>query len=674
LPTKAPVRRNAPPGLTETGRAAAHAPAPAPAAQHPASVLRRLSEGGPPPGREEVLLLQRTLGNRATGLVLASRGGAPAVGRPGADVLQRVTFSRFSGLGWFSFYSSEEKVILATERRVRDLLNDMRPYAETKWRNPLTAIAQEFHGVEAASYRQPEYAGLSRRLNDIFGRLDTLSTRIAAEEFRFTERYGRDNEDLLEETRKPAMGRIGGALLQVILATIDALPAPMRTDRNKELVKKAVHPEVEFNHFEERYLGEHDVGFARERSRLLIANLEEVVARVTRDWAKLQHAFGLAGDLRFIHLTGSDFHNMAQQVAIVESTRGQKAVYKPRTTLPDQALTGRQGSAFAALNELGEGALRLPTMRFEQARDSSGEYSYVEFQTATPRRSQAETREYYRRYAQVLVATKLLGVNDLHGENVMSTAQGPAVIDAETAFLPYVMTARSFTTTGITDALRQFKALESEDLTNNYFVTPEEEQGWQRMSQREKDRLRLASYSQYVDNRRRNDLHGEANYRPAFREGLVQMLDVLQRKQQQIAEGLVEHTASLRMVRVVPLATTVFVRAMQGYHEFKRTGQPRRASESLANLVKDVEAALKEKGFVLSTYARATLIEVMEADFDRRDTPIIHFHPANNNLVYHGHLIGSHKAWRSPKKVVEENLAWIVSLTPDDILRDLAPT
>jgi hypothetical protein len=552
-----------------------------------------------------------------------------------------------------------------------EFVEAMAPYKETYYGEQIQAIEGRYQTLEAATYDTRDYPGISDELTRLLSRLDRISTRLAVEQVRFLGRYGEGNEDLMRLSQKREKGEQVGALLPVILGTLDRLPAPMRIPKNQELIKKALHPDIHTLGFREEYLKRRDVDFAGRRSRLILANLRQLNDRVGEDWERLQDAFGLEGDLKSIELTGSDFHNLGQQVAIIESTGGQKVVYKPRAVGPDLALSGEEGSAFATLNQLNEGALDLRTMRYLPRMDPSGRYSYAQFVQQKPEKSPAEIRTYYRRLAQTLVAAKLLGVNDLHQENVMATEDAPTIIDAETAFLPYVMTARRMTATGVRGALTSFQSIETRELENNYFVTRQEREAWPTLTAEEKQQRRLVTYGDYVTERRRNDLTGEGNYRDSFVEGLRTVLGVIDDNQDDIVEMVRNRMEGLTMARVVPYNTMEFTGAIRDYHDWLREGEPDRSRQILTGKVDQAVDSFGNKGFELSGGARQTILEQMEADFDTRDTPVFHFNPGNNNLTYHGLLIGRHPAVADPTRMVRDNVQWLAGLTPEGILEDL---
>ena len=201
--------------------------------------------------------------------------------------------------------------------------------------------------------------------------------------------------------------------------------------------------------------------------------------------------------------------------------------------------------------------------------DRLAELGYAVFVEQKPENSPAEMRTYFRRFAQTLVAAKLLGVNDLHQENVMATEDEPTIIDAETAFLPYVVTARRMTATGVGGALTSFRSMQTQELENNYFVTPEEHAAWQDLSPEEKEQRRLVTYSDYITERRRNDLAGERNYRDSFFEGLETVLGVIDNNQDEIVDMVRDRMRDLKMARVVPFNTMEFTGAIRDYHDWQ---------------------------------------------------------------------------------------------------------
>ncbi len=587
----------------------------------------------------------------------------------GAQPAQLLSFTRFSGLrrlvNWF--YDNEEERILGLERRLGDFLRDMQPSLQTKIGPQIEAIQIQYDRIHNATIDRHQYAAIERNLTSLFDRLDQLSSRLAAERFK----YGEENDDLMNihQARNPS--RRAGALAQIIVSTADRLPEEMQTQKNRTIVKKALHPDVEFNHFNEDNIAEHDLTFARERSAILIENLWTVYRRISGNWERLTDEYRMRGRLKSIELTGSDFHNLGQQVAIIETTSGQKVVYKPRSVAPDASVMGHRESAFAGLNELGEGSLHLSTLNFSEAEDRSGHFSFAQFATHTPIKSSAEIREHYRRMGELTVAAKLLGMNDLHNENIMATSGGPVVIDAETSFLPNVMAARSFAATEISGALRSFTHIQTMELQKNYFVTPEENTEWERMTEQEKNRQNIVNYGDFITKRRRADLVVDGRYRRDFVSGLQAVLDLIGSKRETVLKLIAGQTRRLRNVRLVPTATMDFTQTMMGFHDLMRTNKVEECRSVVQGMTRTIAEKLGAKGFELIDGFGDAVAPLVQRDFLSRDTPIMYFHPETNRLEYHEREIGRHEHWRDPERTVTENLDWIASLKPAEILEQL---
>jgi Domain of unknown function (DUF4135) len=470
--------------------------------------------------------------------------------------------------------------------------------------------------------------------------------------------YGLKNRQLIEQGVRLEAGTLGAnsaSLLHEITQGIAQLPATMQTSSNKEIVKLALYPAAtdRFSSFIEQYIVPHTIAFARTRVVTLMSNLKTVDQRIRDDWGGLKGKFSLTGDVKTIHLTGSDFHNQGQQVAIIESTTGSKLVYKPRTTSPDRALIGEDG-VFAALNEISLGTVQLPTMKFDERTAKGGEaYSYVEFKTKITEKTEGEIESYYMRYGQVAVASKLAGVNDLHYENVMSVESGPTVIDAETSFIPYILSAVDFAKTGIKEALTTFK--DEQGLVNNSFYTAGEKNKWDLDPLlQQKHAHQFAAYVQSV---RRQDLTGEENYLFCFELGIRNMLDLIDKKRAVIIETMLQKIANVHHIRIVPFKTSEFTGMIKSYRDWSEDGQKDRADLTVTDCVKKIKLSLIDKKFSTDTSAfiestKGIVGKAVEADLSSGDTPILHFDPVRNELTYHGAPIAISKEWSNPRATI----------------------
>ena len=586
--------------------------------------------------------------------------------------VQMMKFERFQGksrlVNWF--YSETETKLLAEEKRVEDFLGLMQPYKETRYGEILESIEEQFDEIKTSTYAQDDYPTILKKLKTLYTELDKLSTSIALDEMNV---YGEENQDLINARLKEDLGPRAAKLLAIITGTIDKMPELMRTAKNTAVVKKALYPDIENGGFNEKLISEHTLSFAKSRSALLLKNFRALITRVMTDWDEITDEFGLTGIPKYIHLTGSDFHKGGQQVAIIESTDGGEVVYKPRSVSPDAGLVG-EGGFFQQFNVLSDKTVELPTMKFleKQDRDLTS-YAYVEFQEHKTEKSEAEVEQYYRRYGQMVIASKLLGVTDLHHENIMAVAGTPTIIDAETSFIPYIMSAVTFAKTEIADALDRFK--DEEKLANTAFVTPEEQKRWETMDKEERKEY-SGIYAYYVSAVRRNDLAGKGNYLKFFISGLKDMLQLIAEKKKEIIEMMLDQIKTLRHIRIVPFGTIGFSGSLRNFRDSMSEGDVEGADELVKFDVKKVAEALEGKGFKLLSDAWVSSTDGvvgagLKKDYEMGDTPIFHFEPDKNELIYHDEVVGMHTEWFNPEELIIKTVKSVAASDIDKILRNL---
>ncbi len=480
-------------------------------------------------------------------------------------------------------------------------------------------------------------------------------------------RYGPENVDLIRLQIRKEAGELNEqrtAVLDLFDEVRQGLPDSMRTEGNVKNLKLAFM-KAQFGHGLD--LEAVDVDEMGQRWQILQGQLRLTEERVQEDWADIQETFGVRGDLALIHLTGSDFHNQGQSVSIAESDEGDKVVYKPRSLLPDRALMAETGSVFAELNERGKGAgISLPTAKFDQKRDDQGQYGYMEHFTQARVLSEKAAQAYYYRMGQVAVASKLLGVNDLHQENVLTAYGAPVVIDAETSFLPYVMLADSFDSTGLSSALRAFT--KHDELTPNTFLTENElaaaqEQGVEPWSQA------------YVEARRRAVLKGESGLSTYLERGVVQMLKFVNQYQGLLTRYLLDKSRTVRNVRLVPFDTLFFFGYINGFHDIRSDPDldPETRAERIGTLldaaVEKTRESLTGKGFVLVENFDELVREGYRQDFQSRDVPVFHYQPAQERVTFHGGRVATIAEDRGLETAIPTVVQRILGMSVQDVLQ-----
>lgn len=564
-------------------------------------------------------------------------------------VVQAVSFTRFgSSLRW----TAAERAIDDKERQVRGFLQDMAPNAK---RFPKIAeIGVELDGIRDTPIPAERMQATMDRLRELHGMLDDISSHIASVGMR-------SGDDVMKAYGANAPDSKAGRIIDLILSTISLLPPTFQTRENNDAIAQALHPDIRNMGIglHEEWLGESDVKLATARRTQVLSNLHALEQRILNDWPLLQRKFKLAGQLAHLHLTGSDLHRGAQQVVIIESSGGQKAVYKPRSVAPDAALLDSQSSAFAELNKLGAS---LPTMDFQQVSDDAG---YAEFVSRIAKKSEAEIQEYYRQMGQLSVAAKLFGVNDLHYENIMAAGRGPTVIDAETSMLPNVITADGHEATELDAALSRHVSQIDDKLTNNAFYTDAEETEWQALPEEERENWDL-----FVGKKRSQDVADNGPYAGNMMKGISEMMDIIKRNRKQVETLATSAFERSEHVRVVPVGTAVFKGQMSTYRDVLRNGADEEGVQSfLESCATTVVESLQRKGYTLHN-KRAVVPRIAE-DFERGDIPVLHYAARTDKLTWNDRVVGRFGDSRKRKDLVHANVKQISRQTAAQVMESL---
>lgn len=140
-----------------------------------------------------------------------------------------------------------------------------------------------------------------------------------------------------------------------------------------------------------------------------------------------------------IKLTGSDGHMRGKQVLLIEKKESGTIVLKPRSVEPEKVL-GKVISAFNTYFSEQNIRIQLPNPWITE----KGEMEYLTKKTEF---TKEEAENYYRQMGVLICIAELLGMTDLHQDNIMATAQGPVIIDAECVLDPWTMYDGSFRAT-----------------------------------------------------------------------------------------------------------------------------------------------------------------------------------------------------------------------------------
>lgn len=543
--------------------------------------------------------------------------------------VQLLKFSRFQGFGiltnWFN--STEEDRILAQEARLKEFIREMQPYKDTPAGAEINGINQNFLTIEASTIEERNYETIARQLQTLHNRLDNISTGIARMGIAYDSTHAGDIAGLVEGGHEGPKTR---RLMAMIMETNSLLPAPFITPANKIVIKDSILGNLATVAFRETDVQKGHLEFAAKRVVLLRKNFKKMYERITADWAQITNAFNLTGRLRFIHLTGSDYHNDGQSVSLIETDTGRKAVYKPRSLSPDQNLESGNNSIFDDLNQNPFNA-GLNTTNFlgrTDAARNNEEYGYMQFLTKANELSHAEAQNYYLKMGKLVVATKLLGVTDLHNENILTGTNGePYIIDAETSFLPDIMLSQAWGSTGIKDSLDTFT--KNGSLTVNNFYTTPELQEWQLNNAGTPD-------AGFITQKRTASIAGGGAYRANFIAGIDHVLNFVNANQNAVITALQQRVQQVHNVRIVPLDTTEFTGALNSY-----TTTPNR--ENVLNVITaDIRNSLTQKQYVPLGTFNAAVKAGLKIDFENTDLPLFQYEPSINRILYKGIAVAQH--------------------------------
>jgi hypothetical protein len=579
------------------------------------------------------------------------RTGPVALHRRGATPtpVQAVSFSRF--LSRFSKTDAERKII-AKERDVRNFHEEMRKYAP---RFPeITKLGEQLDTIHDTKITQDRMDSVLGQLNSIQNRLDAISTKIA--------RTLMPSEEVMRAYTENTKDSKAGRIIQTIIDTIILLPDVFRSPNNEDEIIKALHPDdgkvgFRLNEDFDVNLGESDVTFALNRQKSIIQTLTKLEETIRENWDKLRDNFGLQGTLKHIELTGSDFHNGGQQVVIIHSSGGQKVVYKPRSLAADAALVDSQNSLFALLNSYGA---KLQTMKTLAEKDEAG---YAEFVQHQPEKTGEEIHDYYYRMGQLAVATKLLGVNDLHYENIMAAGPGPTIVDAETSFQLHVMAARTFSSTALNEGIYKYVSIKDLNTSNNFFYTATERDEWADDTNRSKP-----EWKYFIEKKRRGDLIGGGPYEKSFLAGIDDFVNIITKHSDEIIKRTADKVDNLECIRVVPVSTSIFKVFMSNYRVLSR-------SENQED-IKDIDLLVKEcykevkKGLTKYGYnidSEENIHKLIIDNFNSGDVPILHYNGKIKKLIWNKTEVGEFIEKISTPDQVKNNIDWIKNCKGEEI-------
>lgn len=152
----------------------------------------------------------------------------------------------------------------------------------------------------------------------------------------------------------------------------------------------------------------------------------EMLERLSDDWQQVVEYFHFDAGTRILSVrrSGSDFHGNGKSVVIIETDRKKKILYKPHTLANEIFLQD-------LLEEI-YGDLGLGTFRYLELERNG--YGWVEEVTWEACENRDEVKAFYIRAGVLAAAAYILGIGDLHYENIIAHGEFPVIVDVETLF------------------------------------------------------------------------------------------------------------------------------------------------------------------------------------------------------------------------------------------------
>lgn len=183
-----------------------------------------------------------------------------------------------------------------------------------------------------------------------------------------------------------------------------------------------------------------------------------MIQRIDIDLPELGEIFHLETiELIEIQLSTGDSHQQANAVAILVFGN-KKVVYKPRNL--ELSLSFERFLDWCTENS------NLLDLRFPKGIYKK-EYSYNAFIEKKNCADSESVEKFYTRYGYLVAICYLLGINDLHMENIIAEGEYPIIIDIETMFQPHLMFENESVFSKITHHLQLDSVMNSSLLPKN---------------------------------------------------------------------------------------------------------------------------------------------------------------------------------------------------------------
>lgn len=241
--------------------------------------------------------------------------------------------------------------------------------------------------------------------------------------------------------------------------------------------------------------------------------------------------------------TGSDPHKGGEHAIYLNSVdKKGDMLYKPRSLQPDNALVGEDGMmAFLNSKMLPDEVLRgkaLPTMHIDPSSKTESRIDKVGSKENPI--SFENAKLFYYKLGMIEVASVVMGVTDLHTENIIYTGEGPVIIDAECSFADY---SGTMITSDNGPMFRKLDGTQTKDAPSLFYFRQE---------------------ASIIDSVAGRDL-----LMPSFNEGKARIQNIILGNSKEFLEKYKQMVGNIDSIRIVPITTQGLATYMKSFN----TGQ-----------------------------------------------------------------------------------------------------
>lgn len=401
--------------------------------------------------------------------------------------------------------------------------------------------------------------------------------------------------------------------------TFQALPKVMQNESNRKMIRSLID-------IKRRGDKVQIIKYGMKMKQILVDDARRVEQRILNDKDVICKKFSIENDvLSDIYLTDSDPHNGGQRVYIVEFQGNKKVVYKPKDLSAEYSIFGNAPyNTIVSLLNTRTGIVRLPSLGYLLCDD----YGYMEYVDKVVKISEEQARFVYYEFGQMVIFGKMLGMTDLHQDNMLVGKKGDVFsIDAEMCFIEHVVKSSWMDATYLKISALTIAKGEDGRLANSMFYVEGE-------FDESKDMSDLLSLLPAI---RQKSFSPGGKYYSSFYAGIQYALEALS-SSKDIIMSFVKDIISSKINKVrIPLRSTADLRGdfLSYYLTMDITKKNEVVVQEVDFLKSKIQKLYEGYSFINIHAIRENII----LDFENLDIPYFFYSPMKGEIYMHDDLI-----------------------------------